>query len=57
MIKAENSKTIGGIVKSRLKEDYVIENVVVGQMIAEEDKPVDISAKLNLNITVKLKPE
>jgi len=39
-----------------LKEEY-IKNVVVGQMIAEEDKPVDISAKLNLNIKVKIKPE
>jgi len=55
MIKAENSKTIGGIVKSRLKEDYVIENVVVGQTIVEEDTPVDIIVKLNLNIKVKIR--
>jgi len=42
-------------VKSQLKEEYVIENIVVCQRIVEEDVPVDIIVKLNLNINVKIK--
>jgi len=42
--------------KSQLKEEYVIENIVVGQMIVKEYTPVDIIFKLNLNINVKIKP-
>ena len=37
------------IVKSQLKEEYVIENIIVGQTIIEEHT-VDIIVKLNLNI-------
>jgi len=37
------------IVKSQLKEEYVIENIVVGHTIIEEHT-VDIIVKLNLNI-------
>jgi len=42
-------------VKSQLKEEYDIENIVVGQMISKEDTSVDIIVKLNLNINVKIK--
>ena len=35
--------------KSQLKEEYVIDNIVVGQKVT----PVDIIVKLNLNINVK----
>jgi len=41
-------------VKSRLKEEYVIENIVVGQMIIKESLIVNIIVKLNLNIDVKI---
>ena len=41
--------------KSQIKEEYVIENIVMDQMIVEEDPPVDIIVKLNLNINVKIK--
>jgi len=44
-------------VKSQIKEEYVIENINAGQRIVEEDTPVDIIVKLNLNITVKIKYE
>ena len=33
IIKSQNSKTIGEIVKSQLKKEYVIENIVMCQMI------------------------
>ena len=55
IMKAPKSKIIGKIMKSQLKEEYVIENIIVGQMIVEEDTPVDSIVKLNLNITVKIK--
>jgi len=42
-------------VKSLLKEEYVIENIVVGQMINEEDTLADIMVKLNFKINVKIK--
>ena len=42
---------------SQLKEEYVVENIVVGQMIVEEDTLVDIIVKLNINLKIKLKPE
>jgi len=35
------------MVRSQQKEEYIIENIIVGQTIVEE---------LNLNITVKTKP-
>ena len=54
-IHVSKSKPIGEIVKSQLKEDYVIENIVMGQTIIEEDTPMDIVVKLNLNINVKVK--
>jgi len=38
-------------VKSQLKEEYVIRNIVMGQTIVKED----IIIKLNLNINVKIK--
>ena len=41
--------------KSQLKEEYVIENIVMGHTIIEEDMLVDIIVKLNLNINVKIK--
>jgi len=53
IVKAKKCKTIGGIVKSQRKEEYVIENIIVGQTIVEEDTPVDIIVKLNFNIKVK----
>jgi len=53
--KAQKSLSIGEIVKSQLKEEYILENIVVGQTIVEEDTPVDIIVKLNLNINVKIK--
>jgi len=37
-------------VKSQLKEEYVVENIVMGH----EDMSVDIVVKLNLNINVKI---
>ena len=40
--------------KSQLKEEYVIENIVVGQTIVEEDMKVDIIVKLNLNIILNI---
>ena len=43
--------------KSQLKEEYVIENIVVGQTILEESLVVNIIVKLNLNISEKIKPE
>jgi len=48
-------KNNGEIVKSQLKEEYVIENNVVGQTNVEEDTLVDIIVKLNFNINVKIK--
>jgi len=42
-------------VKSQLKEEYVIENIVVGQIIVEEDTPLDTIVKLNLKIDVIIK--
>jgi len=42
-------------VKSQLKEEYVIENIVASQTTIEEDTSVDIIVKLNLNINVKIK--
>ena len=54
IIKSQNSKTIGEIVKSQLKKEYVIENIVMGQTFVNKDTPVDI-VKLNLNINVKIK--
>ena len=41
--------------KSQLKEEYVIENIVVGQIIVEEDTPLDTIVKLNLKIDVIIK--
>ena len=41
--------------KSQLKEEYVIENIVVGQTFVNKDTPVDSIVKLNLNINVKIK--
>ena len=55
IIKSQKSKTIGEIAKSHLKEEYVIENNVMSQTIIKE--VVDIIVKLNLNISVKIKPE
>ena len=55
IIKSQKSKNIGEIVKSQLKEEYVIENIVVSQTTIEEDTSVDIIVKLNLNINVKIK--
>ena len=56
MIMSQKSKTIGEIVKSQLKEEQVIENIVMGQTIIEEDTSMDIIMiiKLNLNINVKI---
>jgi len=54
MIKAQKSWTIGEIVKSQLKEGYVIEDTVLGQTIDEEDTLVDIIVKLNWNINMKI---
>ena len=48
-------KSIGKIVKSQRKEEYVIENIVVSQRIIKDDTPVDIIVKLNLIINVKIK--
>ena len=48
-----NQKKIIKSQKAKLKEEYLIENIVVGQMIIE----VDIIVKLNLNINVKIKPK
>jgi len=53
MIKSQKIKTTGAIVNFQIKEEHVIENIVVGQMIVE----VDIIVKLNLNINVKIKYE
>jgi len=47
---APKSKTIGEIVKSQIKEEYVVETIAMSQMIIE-----DIIVKLNLNINVKIK--
>ena len=55
MIKSQKSKTIRDVVKSQLKEEYVIENIIVGQTIIAEDMSVDIIVKLNLNINIKIK--
>ena len=41
--------------KTQLKEEYVIENIVMDQTIVEEDISVDFIVKLNLNINVKIK--
>jgi len=51
----QSQKVIRDIVKSQLKEEYVKENIVVGQTITEEDTPVDIILKLNLKIDVNIK--
>ena len=48
-------ENIREIVKSQLKGEYVIDNIVMGQTIIEEDKPVDMIVKQNLNIDVKIK--
>jgi len=56
IIKAQKSRAIREIVKSQLKEEYVLENIVMCQTIIEKDMPVDIIVKLNLNINVKIKP-
>jgi len=55
--KAQKRKNYWRVVKSQLKEEYVIENVVVGQIIVEEDTSAHIIVKLNLNTNVKVKPE
>jgi len=54
IIKAQKAKLLE-IVKTQLKEEYVIKNIVVGQTIIEEELLVDIIVKLNLKINVKIK--
>ena len=52
IIKSLKSKTIGEIVKSQLKEEYVIENIVVGQTIVKEDG--DSSLRLTVYLLFQL---
>ena len=41
--------------KSQLKDEYVIENFVVGQMIVDVD--IIVKLELNINVKIKYKPE
>ena len=53
--KAQKRKNYWRDCEIQLKEEYVIENIVVGQTIIKENMLLDIIVKLNLNIYVNRK--